>query len=397
MKLESFLEDNYLGAAYYSAFFVTFPVFSGYATLFALQKEVKDAMGVPSDNSSRSQLFTTAASMLYLGNLFFRLGHNFVFGFCSPRYRVIIAIAAMCCSMLILMLVLFVLKTNTPMVLIFFAYGLGGMCIGSYESNILATVSKLGSRTVFFAIVAMPVGISFITVGAFTVLALSDLVEQQPGLIHFCVFCMCLIGIAIYVKCLFYTCSTRREESENAFSIPKFLGAFQYWRVWLWGIKWNCVALMFDMFCVSAFSPGVILYVYDCPTVRWFGGSLETYWFNVIYNVCILIGDSTSRRIGYAIKMLNPFLFLILSIIGVAIVFTEIPEIAPLGGLCISFANGCIYSQSSLKIKKTIPEQFTLIALSSWLFLGDLGSVAGSNLINLIATGMNGIYGRCDS
>ena len=46
----------------------------------------------------------------------------------------------------------------------------------------------------------------------------------------------------------------------------------------------HCAALMFDMFCVSLFSPGVILYMYDGDYVNVFGHEMKRDWYLAIYN-----------------------------------------------------------------------------------------------------------------
>lgn len=64
---------------------------SGYATLFSLQGELSKKLIPPNDpdESTHNSVFGVAVSMLYIGNLIFRLGHNIVFFFGSPRVRVV--------------------------------------------------------------------------------------------------------------------------------------------------------------------------------------------------------------------------------------------------------------------------------------------------------------------
>lgn len=45
----------------------------------------------------------------------------------------------------------------------------------------------------------------------------------------------------------------------------------------------------------------------------------------------------------------------------------------------IFFANGAIYATTTRHIDQHIGKEFNLIALSIWLFVGDWGSVLGSN------------------
>ena len=61
-----------------------------------------------------------------------------------------------------------------------------------------------------------------------------------------------------------------------------------------------------------------------------------------------------------------------------------IPEVAPLAAFLLMWANGGIYSQISKLIGQLFHEKYHLTATSSWLFLGDFGSMIGSNLIQPI-------------
>lgn len=77
---------------------------SGYACLFALQREVKELYGIAGrllfhtiilnvhldDGSKESVLYGIAASFIYIGNLVFRLGHNIIFAKFYPRTRVVL-------------------------------------------------------------------------------------------------------------------------------------------------------------------------------------------------------------------------------------------------------------------------------------------------------------------
>jgi hypothetical protein len=85
---------------YYEVFLVTIPLFMGYAALFSLQNKLKMLYNIdPISPTSQSELFGVAVSFLYLGNLVFRLSHNVLFGFLSPRQRVILAMSSMAASM----------------------------------------------------------------------------------------------------------------------------------------------------------------------------------------------------------------------------------------------------------------------------------------------------------
>jgi len=73
---------------------VTLSMFMGYAILVSFQRHIKEAMNIPEEQDDpRNIEFTFAVSFLYIGNLVFRLAHNFVFFCLKPRQRVYIAMS----------------------------------------------------------------------------------------------------------------------------------------------------------------------------------------------------------------------------------------------------------------------------------------------------------------
>ena len=75
-------------------------------------------------------IFGVACSMLYLGNLFFRLGHNVVFGFMSSRMRAILAMTSMMLSMWTIFSIFVWFRDPKYIWMVFIGYGLGGLAIG---------------------------------------------------------------------------------------------------------------------------------------------------------------------------------------------------------------------------------------------------------------------------
>jgi len=369
---------------YYEVSLVVLPLFCGYACLFALQREVKKIYNIKDDNSQLSHLYGVAASLVYIGNLVFRLGHNILFSFFYPRTRVVISMLSMATSMGIITCIFFFMK-DPSIVFVFIAYGLGGLGIGTFESNLLSTISVLGKKTKLWAIIGIPVGINIITVGGFILLELG----LFPGYIYLGVLIFHLIGIALYFYRIFWDAGIG-----NNINLLDFLHQLKQWRQWFPTIKWNCLALAVDMLCVSMFSPGLILYMYDEDYVYFGSNRLATNWMFAIYDLCFFLGDTSSRKLVYMMKTISPFLFLILAFIGVACGMVS-KFFMPLIFLCplfISFCNGSIYSQSNRHIDTKVPKEFSLISFSFWLFLGDVGSVVGSNLISYVNVAVKNLY-----
>ena len=75
----------------------------------------------------------------------------------------------------------------------------------------------------------------------------------------------------------------------------------------------------------------------------------------------------------------HPAWYLLLSIAGLVMCTAKLPIIAPIGIFFVFFANGSIYALSTRFIDANVPHAYNLISLSVGLFVGDLGSITGSN------------------
>jgi len=162
------------------------------------------------------------------------------------------------------------------------------------------------------------------------------------------------------------------------------MGTLQ-WRQWL-PLVWHLpLASVIDMFVLAAFSPGVALYIWDEQTVSlWPGVVFPTHTFFAMYNVFYMFGGLCGRILSYRIKARHPLVFATLSIAGALMLLTKVPLLAPLSIFTVQMGDGLIYGSIARRIDEKVPKQFNLIAISFWLFVGDFGSVAGSNLISFI-------------
>ena len=88
-------------------------------------------------------IFGVACSMLYLGNLFFRLGHNVVFGFLTSRMRVVLSMTSMALSMWTVFSIFVWFRDPSYVWMVFLGYGFGGLAIGMSGSSLLLSSSEL--------------------------------------------------------------------------------------------------------------------------------------------------------------------------------------------------------------------------------------------------------------
>jgi hypothetical protein len=136
--------------AFKSAIFCVIPLFMGYACLFSLQGKIKDVYGITT-HGERFDQFGNAVSFLYMGNLVFRFAHNILFFCFSPRIRVLIAMLSMVCALNLLLWGVFICKLTHTLAWVYGAYALGGVAVGSFEANLLSSITPLGHQTKLWA------------------------------------------------------------------------------------------------------------------------------------------------------------------------------------------------------------------------------------------------------
>jgi len=367
------------GRVYWETFFVVFPVFCGYAALFGLQHEVKAKLGIQDNSSAASHSFGTATSFLYIFNLIMRFAHNVVFGCVGPRGRVFISMFAMSCSMLILTVPIMTLGYKSLMWVVL-AYSLGGISIGCFESNLLACLTPLGHQTKRIAICGIPIGVSTTCVGGFLLMGPPFHVPVRA--VYLAVAAGVLCGMAV-MRLRIPSNTTPRCAGQGW--LRKQLSDARQWRLWLPGFWHYPLAMTLNMFSLSAFSPGVALFIYNRPQVTLAGGAaIQTASFFAIFNLCMAVGGLSGRWVSYYLRPRHPISYIVINAAGVALVLSRVPLVVPLGGFCVSLGDGLIYGAMSRHVDTAVPKQFNLIAISFWLFVGDIGSVTGSNMMSFI-------------
>ena len=352
----------------------TLTQFMGYAILVAFQAKLKAQLGIVDGNNADSHQFAFAVSFLYIGNLVFRLLHNVVFAFITPRTRVFVSMGAMSLAMFFLGVCVFV-RESKSIAWVFLAYALGGTAIGSFESNLLSCITPLGHATKVWAIIGFPAGFACVSIVGFMLTAAG----VPPVALYLAVMVLVLVGMAVFAWRIPHV-----PIKHNADSLSAFWDNFVHWREWFPLIVWHCLALTVDMYCVSLFS-GILLFIFNGTQVPIFGPASATLfphdWFFAIHNCFSLVGDSLSRKVMYLIEPRHPWLYLVACLAGAALCLLKVAFVAPLGIFLVFFANGSIYATTTRHIDTNVDKQYNLIALSVWLFIGDIGSVAGSNTL----------------
>lgn len=366
---------------YWEGFFVVMPVFCGYATLFGMQHHIKTIFGIQDDGSSASYDFGFAVSTLYACNLLVRFGHKVILSFLSPRGRVFVAMASMAAAMLLIAVLIFVLEV-CDLRLVALAYSLGGLAVGTFEANVLGCLTPLGHATKRVAITAIPAGISLVLIGGFFLLG--PPLDIPVASIYVVVAALNICGMVVMAMRIPPAAEAAKASASGAFCLEplrRLAGELRQHRRWLPQVWHYALASMVDMFALSTFAPGVLPYVYDGPFVQLADGVfVKTDTFMAFASIGNLVGGLTGRWLSYRMRPRHPLLYCISSVAGVAVLLTWKPLLAPWGMFLVLVGDGLIYGTVSKHIDTVVPQEFNLIAISTWLFIGDLGAVAGSSL-----------------
>lgn len=371
---------------FYRAVFTTMPVFMGYSGMIVLQDKLKERLGIVT-GTNEAYLFGTAVSFLYLGNLIFRLMHNILFSFLKPRQRVMISYVSMILATLTLVVPYFCFSMK-HLGFVFVAYLVSGVGIGTFESNLISCLTPLGHQTKSWAVVGIPLGFNLISIGSFLVFAIWPNSLGLEMSVYFFIALMNFFGLLVYILFI-----PNVEFEGTVTTIRVFFGDVVKFRQWLPIVWKHCLALMFDMFSVSIFS-AIALYIFDVDEVPMWPRStvhLPKNTFSMIYYMFSFCGDFISRKVAYRDHLRNPLYFLALTCIGAAMILSKTAIIAPLGMFFVMFGNGSIYAQTTKYVDIHVDKQYNLMALSVWLFIGDIGSFVGAQITQPLRTAIGGV------
>ena len=264
-------------------------------------------------------------------------------------------------------------KSPPSLAWVFISYAFCGVCEGSYCPNMLNVVNNMGNSR-HYVVTSIPFGVGLITIIAFAAIAMGF-----PFQYCYIFTAICLaLAIVLY---LFTVYPVAKNVSDD-FSLKEFFMDFKYICDWFPKILVHCLVFIINMFCLSLFNPGCVLYAYnERVTYHLFGFTIAHDWFILTCNVGNFLGDYLGRAVMDKKKIIHPCLFMVLLVIGIAINFGLIPEIVPFASFAFGFCNGGLYTQSTKLIGIIFKHKFHLTATSTWLFLGDVGSTTGSNVV----------------
>ncbi len=240
----------------------TMGMFAGYACQIVLQGKLKSHLDVP-QHGDLARAFTFAVSFQYIGNLVFRLAHNFIFGCFTSNVRVVISQFSM---MTALAIVIFMFTTKTAsMHLVALAYGLSGMAVGSFESNLISAITPLGKETKVWAISGLPLGFCIISVAGFILMGMG----LPPVMLYVMTFILNVVGFVVFQFYVPFDVNSNRQQN--------IIESLKNWGEWMPQSFVFWLALFVDMFFVATFGP-VLLYIFNDRAVVPLWNPNDTTW-----------------------------------------------------------------------------------------------------------------------
>jgi hypothetical protein len=221
----------------------------------------------------------------------------------------------------------------------------------------------------------MPVGFTCISVVGYAAMGFFQI---SVAYLYATTAVMAFLGIGIWLHRIPIPSSYNQQD------FAQFRANLSSWRLWLPHIIGYALCLTVDMFMVSFFS-AINQYILDGDKLPIFGGGsppfINTNTFFSIYSIGTFIGDTAGRKIIYyfSLSRVHPACYLVLSLIGAFCCLLKVPFVSWIGIFLIFFANGLIYAASTKFIDQHVDKEYSLTAISVWLFVGDIGSVTGSN------------------
>lgn len=379
VQLEHHLRMNKL---YRSAIFATFPVFSAYAGMITLQRGIKNKLGITNDDKERSDLFGVAVGSIYAGNCAMRLLHNILLSFLLPRQRAMLSYILVAIANVTIVTAYWVFESQS-LAWVFIAYLLSGFGIGSFESCVMSTLSPLGHETKSWAVLGLPVGFNGVAVGFYVVFSIVNEPNNNGWLHGIPYFIIAGLNVAGLIFFKYGIPTEFPDYAAGNDDVKRFKDNMMRWREWAPKMKWHLASLTCDMICVSLFSslPYFVYDVNDVPLWPYAEKTIPKNIFQTWFNLFSFTGDFVGRKIIYAfpsVRQRNPMVFLIFSVIGAAMILSKTALAAPFGMFFVMFANGLCYASGTRRADSVLDDRFILVALSAWLFLGDVGSYTAS-------------------
>eukprot|EP00928_Gymnodinium_smaydae_P055434 TRINITY_DN38989_c0_g1_i1.p1 TRINITY_DN38989_c0_g1~~TRINITY_DN38989_c0_g1_i1.p1 ORF type:complete len:562 (-),score=127.50 TRINITY_DN38989_c0_g1_i1:125-1750(-) len=361
-------------------------IFQGYAVMVGpCQQKFKKALNVGQFGGD-AELFTQAADFVHWGKFFMRIGHNVIFGFLTPRQRVLLSMCFMGVGCLIPPLCVFTLGMDW-IGTVFLSYGFSGLGLGIFECTFLSVITPLGGRTKAFAITAVPAGFALINVVGLLLTSVGVPVENVYWYATACI----PVGMVI-----FQLYAPRDSEVQvSSHKQANLRESLRAWRFWVPTMVPFLLAKFVTNFAMENITP-VSFYTFNAKYVPLLDPAGTTNLmphdiYFALLSFVTLLGNTGSLQIAYKLNVRRYCSFVVLMIItsigSIVCCFLVSLKIAvmTLAAVFLAFwMTGSVYGLSATFIDRFLPKEYNLAAYSLWCMIGDLGPIWGGAMMDVL-------------
>lgn len=361
-------------------------MFQGYAAMNGPpQQKLKKALGI-GQVGAEAHLFTQATVFVHWGKFVARLGHSIFLAPFSPMVRVYISMGFMLVGCMVPPLFVFALGSKW-IGIVFISYGLSGIGLGVFECTFLNVITPFGKLSKSWAIMGAPLGFGIVCIFGLTCVSMGVPVEVLYWYIVACV----PIGMVVFWKL-----APRDQGGESRVRPQADMAAScVQWRSWLPGILPHIVAKVVVNFVMENVTP-VNFYTYNAARVPFFNkmstsNLMDVNRFFALLYVFVLVGDTVSRRVLYALPLNRYsqnvsllFMACCCSILGFSLEFLATAAVTLPAVFLAFWGNGLVYAITAKYIDRFVPQEHNLVAYSMWCFMGDFGSILGGYMVDVV-------------
>jgi len=284
-----------------------------------------------------------------------------------------------------LIIAVFFVAESIHIPFVYLIYLLGGVAVGTFESNLLTCITPLGPKSKIWAILGMPFGFNFVCIIGYFLMSWG---LAPPYIYGFVVVC-CVLSIWLFRTIIPETTLADLHKWKD------FKRDLREWKDWVGKVLPFALALTVAQFCMT-FSTAINYYILDDEDYVPLTGPHSSKLFDhdmffVLISFCTFSGDTISRYVVYRLPAGGSY-FRILIWLGLGcsgvllILLPRVPWMVLPAMFMIYWTIGAVYAESNRFIDRVVDREYNLSSLSLWLFVGDLGSVTGANTWELART-----------
>lgn len=367
------------------AILVMICVVQAYATTTGpLRHKLKEALNI-GDSGNVSEVFTQAAVFVQYGKFAMTLGQNILFACITPQRRALLAMVFVFTGVSIPPLVVYAIGAKW-LSTVFLSYGLIGLGLGIFEATFLSVITPLGRLTKAWAIMGFPAAFGMVNIVGMSLVSVG---MPVPVLLWY-------ISLSVPLGALIFRSMAPKDaqEVESKYEQADLLDSLKDCASWVPAMIPLALVNLVSHFVMENVGPAAFD-TFNDKQVSLLNPNSEDHLMNtdryfVVLNICLLIGDTGSRRLAYCFDLPTSAsnaaalgAALAASVFGFYLASQGVAILTWLAAALAFGGAGFNYGVSAKYIDRFIPKEHNLAAYSLWMFVGYAGAIGGTALVSV--------------